>query len=115
MQFLRDQEIKTRGAKQGVIIHADNGNEKEYWFGRLRDETVHIDFEHFWYKVFGLIKEQCYHSMKSEDSIYCSYRRIKIPAGDEKCVEVMITDRLVMPYYNREKNPAVTCVCDKYM
>ena len=41
-----------------AIINDDNDNEKEYWFGRLGDETVHIDFEErFWYKVFGLIKE----------------------------------------------------------
>jgi len=56
-QFLRDREIGTCGAKQGIII-SDN-DEKEYWFGRLGDKTVHIDFEErFWYKAFGLIKEQ---------------------------------------------------------
>ena len=33
-----------------AIINDDNDNEKEYWFGRLGDETVHIDFEErFWY------------------------------------------------------------------
>ena len=57
-------------------------------------------------KAFGLIKEQCYHSMKSEEKIQYSCRCIKIPAGGEKCVEVMITNRLVMPYYDREENPA---------
>jgi len=31
---------------------------------------------------------------------------IKISVGGEKCAEVMITDKLMMPYYNREKNPA---------
>ena len=38
VQFLRDREIGTRGAKQGVINN-DNDDEKEYWFGRLGDET----------------------------------------------------------------------------
>ena len=70
VKFLRDREIGTRGSKQGVIINDDNDDEKDYWFGRLGDETVHIDCEErFWYKVFGLIKEQCYHSMKSKQKI----------------------------------------------
>ena len=42
--------------------------------------------------------------MKSEKKF--QYRRIKIPAGGEKCVEMMITDKLVMPYCDREENPA---------
>jgi len=34
---------------------------------------VHIDFEErFWYKVFNLIKEQCYYSMNSEEKIQYS-------------------------------------------
>ena len=79
-----DREIGTR-AKQGVIINDDNDNEKQYWFGQLGDETVHIDFEErFWYKAYGLIKEQCYHSMNSEEKIQYSCRRIKIPADGEK-------------------------------
>ena len=49
VQFLRDREIGTRGAKQGVINN-DNDDEKEYWFGRLGDETVHIDLvQSFWF------------------------------------------------------------------
>ena len=57
MQFLRDREMSTRGAKQGVIIIDDN-DEKEYWFGWLGYERMYIDFEEkFWYKAFGLIKE----------------------------------------------------------
>ena len=56
---------------------------------------MHIDFEErFWYKAYGLIKEQCYHSMNSEEKIQYSCRRIKIPASGEKCIEVMITDKL---------------------
>ena len=35
--------------------------------GRLGDETVHIDFEERFYKAFGLMKEQCYYSMQSEN------------------------------------------------
>ncbi|EGI67229.1 hypothetical protein G5I_04206 [Acromyrmex echinatior] len=73
MQFLRDREIGTRGAKQRLIIDDDNDDEKEYWFGQLEDETMHIDFVRNF--------------------------------GGEKCVEVMITDKLVMPYYC-EENPA---------
>ena len=30
---------------------------------------------------------------------------LRFPDG-EKCIEVMITDKLVMPYYDREENPA---------
>ena len=57
-QFIHDREIGIRGEKQGIIINDDNDDEKEYWFGRLRDETVHIDFEErFWHKACGLIKE----------------------------------------------------------
>ena len=68
--------------------------------------VLQCDFEErFWYKVFGLIKEQYYHSMNSEKKIQYSCRRIKISASDEKCVEVMITNKLVMPYYDREENP----------
>jgi len=44
--------------------------------------------------------------MKSEKKFQYSCRHIKIPAGDEKCVEMMITDKLVMPYCDREENPA---------
>ena len=41
--------------------------------------------------------------MKSEKNIKYSCTRIKISAGDEKCIEVMVkTDNLVMPYYDRE-------------
>ena len=40
MQFLRDREIGTRGAKQRLIIDDDNDDEKEYWFGQLEDETT---------------------------------------------------------------------------
>ena len=43
VQFLRDREISTRDAKQG--INDDNDDEKEYSFGWLEDETMHIDFE----------------------------------------------------------------------
>ena len=105
VQFLCDREIGTRNAKQGVIINDENNDEKQYWFGRLGDETVHnVDFEErFWYKTFGLIKEQCYHSMNSEEKIQYSSRRIKISASGEKCVEVMITNKLVMPYYDRKE------------
>ena len=61
-------------------------------------KKIHIDFEErFWYKAFSLIKEQCYHSMNSEEKIQYSCRCIKIPADDKKCVEVMITDKLVIP------------------
>ena len=50
VQFLRDREIGTHGAKQGVIINDNNDDEKVYWFGRLGDDTVYIDFEErFWY------------------------------------------------------------------
>ena len=45
VQFLHNREIGTHNAKQGVIINDDNDDEKEYWFGRLGDQTVHIDFE----------------------------------------------------------------------
>jgi len=66
--------INTHGTKQGVIINDDD--EKEYWFGRLGDETVYIDFEErFWYKASDLIKEQCYHLMKSKKKIQYSCRR----------------------------------------
>jgi len=41
VQFLYDREIGTHNAKQGIVINDD----KEYWFGRLGDEMVHIDFE----------------------------------------------------------------------
>ena len=43
--------------------------------------------------------------MKNEEKIQYSCKHIKIFAGGEKCVEVMITDKLVMPYYC-EENPA---------
>ena len=56
--------------------------------------------------------------MQSEKKIQYSCRRIKIPAGGEKCVEVMITDKLVMSYYDCKENPAKKVfrdLCDKYM
>ncbi|KYN26714.1 hypothetical protein ALC57_03911 [Trachymyrmex cornetzi] len=86
---------------------------------RAPNETLHIDFEErFWYTAFGLIKEQCYESMKSENKIQYSCRQIKIPVGGEMCIELMITDNLVMPYYDCEENPAQKVyrdLCDKYM
>jgi len=39
MQFLRDREIDTRDAKQGIIINDNNDEEKQYLFGQLGDET----------------------------------------------------------------------------
>ena len=54
--------------------------------------------------------------MQNEKKIQYSCKHIKIPAGDEKCVEVMMTDKLVMLY--REENPAKKVfrdLCDKYM
>ena len=65
----------------------------------------------------GLIKEQCYYSMQNEKKIQYSCRRIKIPAGGEKCIEA-ITDKLMMPHYDREENSAKKMfrdLCDKYM
>ena len=56
--------------------------------------------------------------MKSEEKIQYNCRRIKILAGFEKCVKVMITDKLVMPYYDREENPAKKVfrdLCNMYM
>ena len=46
--------------------------------------------------------------MKSEEKIQYNCRRIKILADGEKCVEVMITDKLVIPY-DREENPLKKC------
>jgi len=43
--------------------------------------------------------------MKNEEKIQYSCRHIKTLAGGKKCVEVMITDKLVIPYYDREENP----------
>ena len=51
--------------------------------------------------------------MKSEEKIQYNCRRIKILAGFEKCVKVMITDKLVMLYY--EENPAKKVFRDLYM
>ena len=54
--------------------------------------------------------------MQSENKIQYSCRRIKILAGAEKCVEVMITDKLGMLYYDCEENPAEKVfrdLCDK--
>jgi len=51
MQFLRSRNKYT--CETRIIINDDNNDKKDYWL-------EHIDFEkRFWYKVFGLIKEQC--------------------------------------------------------
>jgi len=46
VQLLRDQEITTH-EKQRVIIVIIINDEKEYWFGRLGDETVHVEDSFF--------------------------------------------------------------------
>jgi len=86
------------GAKQGVIINDDD--KKQYWFGRLKDETMYIDFEErFWYK--DSVKEQLSLNEKwKKDSIYTGILRFP---RVEKYVKMIITDKLVMPYYDARR------------
>jgi len=92
---------------------------KRNWYERIGTEWRNIDFEErFWYKICGLIKGQYYRLTKSEKKIQYNCRCIKNSMDSEKCVELLIIDQLMMPYYDREENPAWKLFhddCDDFM
>jgi len=106
--------IPTRSRNKFVWCETGNHHQWQWWKGILvrtvrRQNGAHWFRREILVQSFRFNKRTITLSLNEkwkEDSIYHSCRCIKIPAGDKKCVEMMITDKLVMPYYDREESPA---------
>jgi len=107
VQFLRDRELGIRGEKSGTVIreHILAGplfvRQKAY--PRLRDKCYEDDEyekKHWRSRNDNVIKDDYYWAKKIVDKSRNYYTGIKIPAGGEKCVELLIINNMGIGFRN---------------
>ncbi|KYN22225.1 hypothetical protein ALC57_05380 [Trachymyrmex cornetzi] len=95
VQFLRDRELGIRGEKHGKVITSSVSAwsllARQRVYTRLREECKNDDNKNI---NVNVIKDDYYWAKKIADKIRRWCTCIKIPAGSDKCVELLIIDNM---------------------
>ena len=112
VQFLRDRELGICSEKHGTVIREPVSNwsllARRKVYPRLRDKCYEGDeYEkrHWWNRNVNVIKDDYYWAKKIADKSQGWCICIKIPAGSEKCVELLIIDNIWMEFRDRDLAP----------
>ena len=108
VQFLRNRELGIRGEKHGTVIREPVSDwsllVRQKVYLRLRDQCYEDDeYEkrHWRSRNDNVIKDDYYWAKKILDKSQGWYISIKIPAGSEKCVELLIFDNIWIGFRDR--------------
>ena len=102
MQFLRDRELYIRGEKHGIVIREPVSDWSLLARQKVHGDKCYEDDEyekrHWWNRNVQVIKDDYYWAKKIADKSQGWCICIKIPAGNEKCVELLIIDNIWMEF-----------------
>jgi len=105
VQFLHDRELGIRDEKHRIVIKEPVSDwslfARQKVYPRLRDKCYEDDEKRHWWNG-NVIKDDYYWAKKITDKSQGWCMCIKIPADNEKCVELLIIDIIWMKFRDRD-------------